>query len=55
MKGFGKILGTNHNCGKWWDTAGVMLPGVNSQEIKLDNILSVRIFEWLVILVGCMI
>ena len=30
MTGFGKVLGTNHNWGKWWDTVGVMLPGINS-------------------------
>ena len=32
-----------------------MLPDIISGEIKLENILSMRVFEWLVILVGCKI
>ena len=35
---------------KWSDIVAVMLP-----DIKLENILSMRVFEWLVILVGCKI
>ena len=30
-----------------------MLPDIISWEIKLKNLLSVRVFEWLVILVEC--
>ena len=30
-----------------------MLPDIISGEIKLENILSMRVFEWLVILDGC--
>ena len=32
-----------------------MLSDIISGEIKLENILSMRVFEWLVILVGCKI
>ena len=32
-----------------------MLPNIISGEIKLENILLMRVFEWLVILVGCKI
>ena len=32
-----------------------MLANIISGEIKLENILSMRVFEWLVILVGCKI
>ena len=32
-----------------------MSPDIISGEIKLENILSMRVFEWLVILVGCKI
>ena len=53
--GFDRILGTNENWGKWSDIVAVMLPDIISGEIKLENILSMRVFEWLVILVGCKI
>ena len=33
----------------------VKLPDIMSGSIKFENILSIRIFEWLVILVGCKI
>ena len=33
----------------------VILPDIISGEIKLENISSMRVFEWLVILVGCTI
>ena len=49
------MLGTNENWGKWSDIVVVMLPDIISGEIKLENILSMRVFEWLVILVGCKI
>ena len=32
-----------------------MLPDIISGEIKLENILLMRVFEWLAILVGCKI
>ena len=31
----------------------VMLPNIISLELKLENILSMRVFEWLAITVGC--
>ena len=33
----------------------VMLPDIILWKIKLENILSMRVFEWLVILFGCKI
>ena len=53
--GFGRILGTNENWGKWSDLVVIMLLDIISGEIKLENILSSRVFEWLLILVGCKI
>ena len=50
---FDRILGTNGKWGKWSDTVAVTLPDIISWEQKLENILSMRVFEWLVILVGC--
>ena len=32
-----------------------MSPDINSGEIKLENILSMRVFKYVVILVGCKI
>ena len=52
VNGFDRILGTNENWGKWWDIIAVMLPDIISGRIKLENILPMRVFEWLVILVG---
>ena len=52
---FGRILGTNENWGKWSDLVVIMLLDIISGEIKLENILSSRVFEWLLILVGCKI
>ena len=49
------MLGTNENWGKWSDIVAVMLPDIMLGEIKLENIMSMRVFEWLVILVWCKI
>ena len=43
----------NKNWGKWSDIVTVMLPDIILCETKLQNIMSMRLFEWLVILVGC--
>ena len=43
------------NGGKWSDIVAVMLPDIISGEVKQENIMSVRVFEGLVILVGCKI
>ena len=53
---FDRILGTNGHLRKWSGIVAVMLPDIISWEIrKLENILSIRVFEWLVILIGCKI
>ena len=49
------MLRTNENWGKWSDIVAAMLPDIMSGETKLENILLMRVFEWLVILVGCKI
>ena len=51
--GFESKLGANKNCGRWSDIMAVMLPEIISWEIILMNILSMRVLEWLVSLVGC--
>ena len=33
----------------------IMFPDTIYREIKLENMLSMKVFEWLVILVGCKI
>ena len=45
----------NKNWGWWSDIVAVMLPEISSWETILENLLSMRIFEWLVILIGCKI
>ena len=40
---------------KLLDIVAVILPDIISGEIKLENILSIRVFAWLVMLVGCKI
>ena len=53
VEGFDRILGTNETWGKW--SYIVSVPAIISGEIKLENKLSMRVFEWLVIQVGCKI
>ena len=56
VEGFDIILWTNENWGKWSDIVAVMLPDIILWKIKLkDKTLLMRVFEWLVILVGCKI
>ena len=45
----------NKYWGRWSDIVAVMLPVINSWETILENLLSLRVFEWLVILIGCKI
>ena len=52
LEWFDKILESKTNWGSWSDMVAVMLPDILC-EIKFGNILSMRVFEWLVILVGC--
>ena len=54
-KGFGSTLGANKNWGRWSDMVAVMFPDTASHESSLEKILSVRVLEWLVRLVGCKI
>ena len=53
--GFESALGTNKICGRWSNIEAVMLPDTAWWEIILENILSMRLLEWLVNLVGCKI
>ena len=48
------ILGTIANWGRWSDMVAVKLPDM-SGSITFENILSIRVLESLVILVGCKI
>ena len=50
---FESTLGANKNWGRSLDIVAVILPEVTLWEIILEYILSMRVFEWLVILVGC--
>ena len=52
---FESTLVANKNWGRWLDIVAVMLLEMLSWETILENILSMRVFEWLVILVGCKI
>ena len=46
------ILGIIENWGRWSEMVAVKLPDIMSGSIKFENILSIRVLEWLVILVG---
>ena len=46
------ILGIIENWGRWSEMVAVKLPDVLSGSITFENILSIRVLEWLVILVG---
>ena len=49
------ILGIIENWGRWSEIVAVKLPDIMSGSITFENILSIRVLEWLVILVGCKI
>ena len=49
------ISGIIVNSGIWSEMAAVKLPDIMSGSITLENILFIRVFEWLLILVGCKI
>ena len=53
LEWFDKILESKTNWGSWSDMVAFMLPDNILWEIKFENILSMGVFEWLVILVGC--
>ena len=46
------IFGIIANWGRWSEILAVKLPGIMSGSITLENVLSIRVLEWLVILVG---
>ena len=43
------------NWGRWTEMVAVKLADIMSGSITFENILSIRVLEWLVILVGCKI
>ena len=49
------ILGIIENWDRWSEMVAVKLPDIMSGSITFKIILSIRILEWLVILVGCKI
>ena len=49
------ILGIIENWGRWLKTMAVKLPATMSGSITFENILSIRVLEWLIIVVGCKI
>ena len=52
---FESTPGSSINWCRWSDIVVAMLTDIISWEIILENILPVRVFEWLVILVDCKI
>ena len=49
------ILGIIANWVRWSELVAVKLPDTMFRSITFENILSIRVLEWLVILVGCKI
>ena len=47
------LLGIYANWGRWSEMVAVKLPNITSGLITFENILSVRVLEWLLILGGC--
>ena len=47
------MLGTIRNWGRWSEIVAVRLPDIESDKVIFVNMLSISVFEWLVILVGC--
>ena len=47
------ILGITGNWGRWSEIVAVKLPDIISGIITFENILSIKVLKWLVILVGC--
>ena len=54
-KGFENKIGANKNWGRWSEIVAVRFPDIISLESILEKMLSMRVFEWLVSLVGCRI
>ena len=51
-EGFANIFGAIRNWGKWSDIFAVTLPDITSCDVRLHNIMSIRILEWPVSGVG---
>ena len=49
------MFGSIGNWSKWSEMIPVKLPDIMPGSIMFENILSIRVLEWLVILVGCKI
>ena len=49
------IFGIIANWCRWSEMVAVKLPDIMSESIAFENILSIKVLEWLVILVGCKI
>ena len=49
------MFGVIANWGRWSELLAVKLPYIMFGSIMFKNILSIRVLEWLVILVGCKI
>ena len=49
------MLGIIEDWGRWSKIVAVKLPDIMPGSITLENILSIRVLEWLVILVKCKI
>ena len=41
------------NWDRWSETVAVKLPDTMSESVTFENILSIRVSKWLVLLVGC--
>ena len=54
-KGFENTLGANKNRGRWSDMVAVMFPDIASHESTFEKILSMKVLELLISLVGCKI
>ena len=49
------ILGIIPNWGRWSEMVAVKLHDIMSGSLTFENILSIRVLEWLFILIGCKI
>ena len=51
-EGFERISGATKNWGRWSEIVSVRFPNIISLESLLEKMLSVRVFKWLVSLIG---
>ena len=45
-------VGNIMNCAKWWDIDVIMFPDINSSELSVEKILSIRVFDFVLMRVG---